>query len=776
MATVALRNLAPMPMQFGASGPGSQDNQRAQAGYSSLHKAAPHLPYAHLGHDTQEIVLAVESLYDDWMKPYGRILRKRLSERAEAAGRPEADLHTNQLRKACEACEWINCKEESGGDWVALLPADLRQPTFIDCYSPVDVYPVELWSALGAYFEQLGQLGREDMYLPGGRYACSKELARRSLPFLQRFRLGEVCHIVQLAISQKKMLGYLNGTVVPYSRSQSMVKENCAKRGVPNASRSTTKIATWDAVARCLQEILRTTPGNSIPLSNIKRLFRSRHQMELSETALGHAKLSELLQDERLRDICDVRLHGHGYVVFLPHKSDFLANQISIADNLPGHNYGASESSTAKAANRQRARDAGCESSNGDPAATNFAYAPVPMAVGPLPQGFTAAQLAALSSVVASPAASASTATRLDTASMRAAAMQHTPNKQQTSAVQQLQQAQLRQAQLLQHFQQAVDASLQLDPAFAPTMNANFVPSPPFAAPDLGDLSAGSTARPSEFGDVSVHNTFLHAKGPPLSPGPRARRRRSLSLPKNIGATNTVDGAYAGSSNEGCDNNEGELGTSSMLNISEMHGANKIVNKAAPPPQGANKIVNKEAILVPSRGSRGLAEGRIGKLKNSSLAQRREFAPTAVEVEESIARIRPAWQLGSGTTTASMGSNAVAAREQEDGGDEEFLGTIPNTPATVGDITSPHRRPFEQQFVFDSLADIELDATAQRLRGRTRFEHDLCGRRRAGSADGIVSCTPSPCRSPRRSHPPPPAGLPDFLLDSATQIRLSELV
>lgn len=37
--------------------------------------------------------------------------------------------------------------------------------------------------------------------------------------------------------------------------------------------------------------------------------------MELSETALGHSKLSELLQDPRLEDICNVRLHGHGYVV-----------------------------------------------------------------------------------------------------------------------------------------------------------------------------------------------------------------------------------------------------------------------------------------------------------------------------------------------------------------------------------------------------------------------------------------------------------------------------
>ncbi|CAE7223439.1 rsmB [Symbiodinium natans] len=57
-------------------------------------------------------------------------------------------------------------------------------------------------------------------------------------------------------------------------------------------------------------------PGTAtIPLSNVKRLFRSRFHIELSETALGHSKLSELLQDPRLQDICSVRLQGHGYVV-----------------------------------------------------------------------------------------------------------------------------------------------------------------------------------------------------------------------------------------------------------------------------------------------------------------------------------------------------------------------------------------------------------------------------------------------------------------------------
>ncbi|CAK0856783.1 unnamed protein product, partial [Prorocentrum cordatum] len=81
--------------------------------------------------------------------------------------------------------------------------------------------------------------------------------------------------------------------------------------------------------------MLRVPAGGSMPLSNVKRLFRSRFNMELSETALGHSKLSELLNDTRLqdRDICFVRLQGHGYVVAHPHQR---ARCISLSSSIAG--------------------------------------------------------------------------------------------------------------------------------------------------------------------------------------------------------------------------------------------------------------------------------------------------------------------------------------------------------------------------------------------------------------------------------------------------------
>jgi hypothetical protein len=229
----------------------------------------------------------------------------------------------------------MTVQQEEGGDWSALL--NYRAAHFVDVYSPVDIYPAWLWAAASEYFESLDET---NMVLPGGRYSCAQKLQERSLPFLEGRSLGQICHIVQLGISQKKLLGYLNGAVVPYSRSQSMVKERCAERQRPCTSgvRGASNLADWEAVRACLQEILGSlSPSSgspsSIPLSNVKRLFRSRFHMELSETALGHAKLSELFQDPRLRDVCDVRLKGHGYVL-LPLRKTSVGRPISIAGNL----------------------------------------------------------------------------------------------------------------------------------------------------------------------------------------------------------------------------------------------------------------------------------------------------------------------------------------------------------------------------------------------------------------------------------------------------------
>jgi hypothetical protein len=276
-----------------------------------------------------EVLAAVASLHDDELKPFGRILRKRISELAVNAtldnddNLPDVDI--KHVQAVCEGSDRMKVQPEEGGDWsVAIVD---RSQSFIDIYSPCDDYSETLWDAMSAYFDAPEQ---KDMVLPGGRYSCARTLLARPLLFLSGYSMGKVCHIVQLAMTQRKILGYKNGSVVPYARSQSKLKEECAMCSQPckpaaledTASNSITTmpIATWEITRQHLQEILDSAPepaeGNrTVPLSNVKRLFRSKFHTELSETMLGHSKLSELLQDAKLSDICTVQLGAHGYVV-----------------------------------------------------------------------------------------------------------------------------------------------------------------------------------------------------------------------------------------------------------------------------------------------------------------------------------------------------------------------------------------------------------------------------------------------------------------------------
>jgi len=172
-----------------------------------------------------------------------------------------------------------------------------------------------MWSGLQAYCES--SCGQE-MSLPGGRYACAQAISALGLPCLAGNSLGRMCHIVQLAITQKKILGYMNGAVVAYSKSQSKVKEQLALEGnaltATGQSEETLRVASMREAQDGMLQILRDASGR-IPLSNVKRFFRTKFELELSETSLGQAKLSELLNSDHFKGVCAVELQETGYVV-----------------------------------------------------------------------------------------------------------------------------------------------------------------------------------------------------------------------------------------------------------------------------------------------------------------------------------------------------------------------------------------------------------------------------------------------------------------------------
>mmetsp|Transcript_10076 Transcript_10076/g.29784 ORF Transcript_10076/g.29784 Transcript_10076/m.29784 type:complete len:517 (-) Transcript_10076:19-1569(-) len=276
-----------------------------------------------------EVVAAVRSLYADSLKPVGRVLLKRVRELAAAAlsqGLPEPlglaevpRVDPRHLRHVAEACSDLTVNPEDGREYSVLLRGESKE--FVDVRSPDDPFPQALWEELEAY---LAGLSGEGIYLPGGRYACAQALAAH-VPLLGRRRsLGEVCHVVQLCVSTKKLLGYLDGNMVPYRFSEEWLKEQCAvwQQPVCNIKKSsgTMPLATWEQARAYLRIILNSVvrEDNSpsvVTLSNVKRIFRSRFNLELSETALGFSRLCELLKDARFQDVCRVESRGNGQVV-----------------------------------------------------------------------------------------------------------------------------------------------------------------------------------------------------------------------------------------------------------------------------------------------------------------------------------------------------------------------------------------------------------------------------------------------------------------------------
>jgi len=266
---------------------------------------------------------AVDSLYNDELRPYSRILKKRLAEQHNIKVEAGSDCDSDGLRSLCESSASLRVETEDGGEWSVLLT--YRKPNFVDIYDGNNVYPEHLWAAAGAYFRRLSESG--NYRFPGGRYASARAMAARQLPFLANFSLGQVCHFMQIAVSKRQLLGYADGTMVPYTCSTSLVKSVCAQQKRPHAGSAVAElgsevaplaVADWEAARGKMKEILdsATLRGSSfVPLSNVKRLFRSLHQLELSETALGHWKLTDLLQDSRFHDICTVRLRDRGYIV-----------------------------------------------------------------------------------------------------------------------------------------------------------------------------------------------------------------------------------------------------------------------------------------------------------------------------------------------------------------------------------------------------------------------------------------------------------------------------
>merc|ERR1719191_2410650 len=266
---------------------------------------------------SEELIRSTESLYEDQIRPLSRILKRRLVELSGDSNLRTMDIDLRALRVAVEAAgPRLTVNSAEGGDWEAVLLH--RQPNFVDAHDQCDRYGEQLWQDFTAYIASLHT--PEEYRLPSSRYACAFELRARNLPFFADLSLGCLCHIVQLAISHKKILGHRDGALVPYVMSKCFEKKQHADLGLAQAVSANAEVpnlpfADWTAVRACMAEIMhlaRHSEQGYEPLANIKRVFRSRYNLELSETLLGYTKLSEVLQSPQVSDLCSLEMRNSG--------------------------------------------------------------------------------------------------------------------------------------------------------------------------------------------------------------------------------------------------------------------------------------------------------------------------------------------------------------------------------------------------------------------------------------------------------------------------------
>eukprot|EP00932_Pfiesteria_piscicida_P004296 SRR837773.142.p2 GENE.SRR837773.142~~SRR837773.142.p2 ORF type:complete len:178 (-),score=70.13 SRR837773.142:10-543(-) len=160
-----------------------------------------------------------------------------------------------------------------------------------------------MWQALKTYLE-------EGHTFAGGRYGMARDLAAKNLPFLQPHCLGEICHMVQLAIQQRKIIVYHKKMLKPMQPLSSGMLNNGEK---PDGE----EITDMPQLLRAIFRTLKKHP-QGIRLDRMKQMIREECQCRLNEMVFGCTKLIEVFKLEPL--VSGFDLENDGKVFFLRPK------------------------------------------------------------------------------------------------------------------------------------------------------------------------------------------------------------------------------------------------------------------------------------------------------------------------------------------------------------------------------------------------------------------------------------------------------------------------
>jgi len=245
----------------------------------------------------------LESLYKDRIKPMSNYVKGRLKERScpevviksfvEFYGQ-HSDLFRLQASPSEETAIFFVTEPSWFKGWV-------------DIDAPEDPYDEGLWQAFKDFLDS-------GHAFAGGRYGMARELAQRNLAFLSAYSLGEICHIVQLAIQKRKIIVYHRKMLKPMPAAGAGADALAANGGENGAAADAEDITEYPHLYRVIFKTLRRHPSG-IRLSRLKQMIKEECQCRLNEMAFKCTKLIELFRQEPLRTVFALEDDGKEFVI-----------------------------------------------------------------------------------------------------------------------------------------------------------------------------------------------------------------------------------------------------------------------------------------------------------------------------------------------------------------------------------------------------------------------------------------------------------------------------
>jgi hypothetical protein len=234
------------------------------------------------------LISALESLYEDRIKPLANYVKGRLKEKQcpELIVKSFVELYAQHSDLFI-----VEQPKQAGTDEATIL--FVKEPDWfkgwVDIDAPDDPYDEIMWEALAKFLDG-------EHTFAGGRYGMARELIQRNLDFLAAHSLGEVCHIVQLAIQHRRLIVYHRKMLKPI---QTVLCQLSPSNGGATPMLEGEEIKDMDDLCGVLFRMLINHP-QGIRLCRMKQMIKHEFSRKLSEMAFQCTKLIELFNQEPL--------------------------------------------------------------------------------------------------------------------------------------------------------------------------------------------------------------------------------------------------------------------------------------------------------------------------------------------------------------------------------------------------------------------------------------------------------------------------------------------